>query len=208
MIVLVISWNNISWLFNYRQMSVLINDFFSPYPESSLFVSADQNLNSINKNISLGTNVPIAKNFPYTSKSNSIQIPQIGIEAPIIIGQSKDNLQLKNDLDKGTVLYPGSVLPGQSGQVVVLGHSAPPNWPKIRYDWVFSDLNSLVSGDKVIVNFNNKQYTYTITRKEIVKKGSEVSIEGFDPKDNVLTLISCWPPGKNYERIVVQAILD
>ncbi|MBM3205999.1 MAG: class E sortase [Candidatus Staskawiczbacteria bacterium] len=208
MIVLVISWNNISWLFNYREMSVLISDFFSPYPESSIFVSADENLNSINKNIVANTRLANAEKFPHTGKSNSIQLPQIGIEAPIVIGQSTDNTILTKDLDKGTVLYPGSVLPGQSGQVVVLGHSAPPNWPKIKYDWVFSDLNNLNSGDKVIVNFNNRQYTYTIIKKEIVKKGSEVSIEEFDPKDNILTLISCWPPGKNYERIVVQAVLD
>ncbi len=203
-----INWNNISWIFNYRAVGGLIVEFFSPYPQSSLLVSADQNLNNINKNIVLAKNTQNTQIFPYTVKSNSIQISSIGIEAPIVIGQTKDNALLKKELDRGTVLYPGSVLPGQSGQVVILGHSAPPNWPKIKYDWVFSELNNLDSDSKIVVNFNNKQFTYKVVKKSIVKKGDDVSVDGFNPEDSILTLISCWPPGKNYKRIVVQALLE
>jgi len=113
------------------------------------------------------------------------------------------------DLDSGVVYYPGSVYPGQTGQIVILGHSAPPGWPKIKHDWVFTDLDKLVPGDTILIDVNNKQYTYTVKKKTIIKRGAEVPSDGLNADNNVLTLISCWPPGKDYQRIaVVSELID
>ena len=136
-----------------------------------------------------------------------LEIAKIGITAPIVIGESTELTSLEKNLDQGTVLYPGSVLPSQNGQTVILGHSAPPGWPKIKYDWVFSNINDLNFEEEITLYFNNKQYTYKVIKKDIVKPGEEIPSNGLEANNNILVLVSCWPPGKNYLRIAVQAQL-
>ena len=115
---------------------------------------------------------------------------------------------MAKNLDQGVVYYPGSVYPGQTGQIVILGHSAPPGWPKIKHDWVFTDLNNLNVGDKIYIDLNNKQYSYTVKQKNIIDRGADVPTISAADSGNVLALISCWPPGKDYQRIAVMAELD
>src|SRR3989344_1487238 len=128
---IIINWNNVSWLFNYRVM----------------------NTNTVKPETTLGEPMIYkeSKVYPYSAKNNSIEIPSINISAPIVMSQSTDAKVLTKNLDSGVVYYPNSVLPGESGQIVVLGHSAPPNWPKIKYDWVFSEINNLNMGDQIII---------------------------------------------------------
>ena len=111
------------------------------------------------------------------------------------------------DLDLGVVYYPGSVYPGQVGQAIILGHSAPPGWPQVKHDWVFTNIESLTAGDIILISLNNKQYKYIVRQKTIIQRGAEVPFDNLAANSNVLTLISCWPPGKDYQRITVQAIL-
>lgn len=130
-------------------------------------------------------------------KENSIEIPKIQISAPLVLVENES--EVKKALDRGVVLWPNSSLPGQKGQTIILGHSAPPNWPKIKYDWVFSDLNKLEVGDEIFVYFEKKEFKYSVSKKIFLEKGGEI------PKENVLVLISCWPPGKDLRRIAVLA---
>ncbi|MEK7124628.1 MAG: class E sortase [Patescibacteria group bacterium] len=142
-----------------------------------------------------------------SSENNFLEIPKIGISAPVIISESDNAGVLKKNLDTGVVYYPQSVLPGQVGRTLLLGHSAPENWPHIKYDWVFNDLNDLSPGDEITLDFGNKRYTYKVKRGDIIGKGAEIISDPSDQKSNTLILISCWPPGKDYKRIVVQAQL-
>jgi LPXTG-site transpeptidase (sortase) family protein len=203
---LVINWNDILWIFNYKEVSGLVSDFFNPYPSIDAS-TIDVYFNS-NNNQSVATSQPIeGVETSYTDKQNTLEIPKISISVPIIFADSANKDSLAKDLDLGTVYYPGSVYPGQTGQIVILGHSAPPGWPKIKHDWVFTDLEKLAPGDSILVDFNNKQYTYIVKEKTIIERGADVPENNLDPSNNVLTLISCWPPGKDYQRMVVQAEL-
>jgi len=200
----IINWENISWMFNYREVSSLVYSFFNPYQDSDLLVSAS-NIKLPAKNPQ-----PAAVNmavYPYSEKSNSVEIPRFNVSVPLVIGQNTDTKSLERDLDNGVVYYPGSVLPGENGQIAVLGHSAPPNWPKIKYDWAFTQINDLQAGDQIIMHFNNRKYTYTVTEKSIIKVGQEISTSGLTGSNNILTLVSCWPPGKDYQRIAVYSEL-
>ena len=58
-----------------------------------------------------------------------------------------------------------------------------------------------------MVYFENRQFTYKVTEKNIIQRGQEVSANGLNGKNNILTLVSCWPPGKDYQRIAVYAEL-
>ena len=201
-ISVIANWSDVSWIFSYRAVSSLANDFTSPYPESRLLTKEENRINF----------APIptinAAAFPYSEKSNSLEIPSIGIDVPLIMGQSTSIPDLTKDLDKGAVYYPTSVSPGENGQTVILGHSAPLNWPKIKYDWVFSEINSLNPGDKITLHFGNRKYDFRVISKEIVERGGDISVEGLDlTNNNILTLVSCWPPGKDYKRIAVNAEL-
>ena len=215
---LIINWNDVSWIFNYKEVSGLISDFFNPYPSidasaidayfypnhSPAKILPEQNLGGQAQN----TNQTVANvKTSYTDKQNTLEISKISIFVPIIFSTSVDKSSLAKDLDLGVVYYPGSVYPGQNGQIIILGHSAPSGWPKIKHDWVFTDLDKLVSGDVILIDLNNKQYTYIVKRKIIIKRGADVPSDGLSANNNILTLISCWPPGKDYQRIAVEAEL-
>ncbi|MCX6721728.1 MAG: class E sortase [Candidatus Staskawiczbacteria bacterium] len=209
---LIINWSDVSWIFNYKEVDGLVSDFFNPYPSidastidpyfypnHSLPAQAGQNNVAIKPAENIKTN--------YTDKQNTLEVPKISISVPIIFADSTDKSTLMKDLDLGTVYYPGSVYPGQAGQIIILGHSAPPGWPTIKHDWVFTDLDKLTPGDVIYIDLNNKQYTYIVKQKTIIKRGADVPQDNLNPDSNVLTLISCWPPGKDYQRITVQAEL-
>lgn len=234
LIVTIISWDAVGWMFNYRVMHQLAYDFFYPYPDSPYLVSASEiKINQAPVQVASQTSVkpvqapvpvntpaptptpaPIAPapvkpaNFQATAKTNSLEIPALKLQAPLVIAKSTQIASLERDLDKGVVYYPGSVMPGENGQIAILGHSAPPNWPKIKHDWVFSEISKLKAGDEIILYFNNKKYTYKIFHTAIVNKGEEVGTAGLTGNNNILTIISCWPPGKNYQRIAVSAELQ
>jgi len=205
----VVNWNDVSWVFNYKTMAGLMSDFFNPYPS----IDASTISPYFYPNRSATTTVAtVAKETPqiktaYTDKQNTLEIPQIGLTLPIIFSTTTDKSLLRKDLDKGVIYYPGSVYPGQPGQIIILGHSAPPGWPHVKHDWAFTDLEKLNVGDSIYIDLNNKQYKYVVRQKSIIKRGDDVPQNG-DPSKNFLTLISCWPPGKDYQRIAVQTELQ
>lgn len=206
---IVINWNEISWIFNYRVVSSLIDDFFNPYKITELSLPNLSLLKSsqVSGGVSNEKNKEV-KSYAYSEKENILEIPSIGISVPVVFPKSQDISVIVKELDKGAVYYPGSVLPGEEGQIVVLGHSAPEGWPKIKHDWVFSDLNDLSEGDKVSFHFDNKEYVYLVKNKEILKKGQEITPDPLTDSNNMIVLVSCWPPGKNYQRIAVKAELQ
>lgn len=201
----IINWNDVSWIFNYKEVSGLVSDFFNPYPSIDAFAMDAYFYPNHSAAITNQTIKNVKTN--YTEKQNTLEIPKISISVPIIFSTNADKGAITKDLDSGVVYYPGSVYPGQIGQMIILGHSAPPGWPKVRHDWAFTDLDKLVPGDSIMIDLNNKQYTYIVKTKNIIKKGADVPTDISSANSNVLTLISCWPPGKDYQRIAVTAKL-
>ncbi|MBZ9572981.1 sortase [Patescibacteria group bacterium] len=181
---LIINWNDISFLFNYRVIYAKLSDLFEK--------SKPQAIEATNNN--------------YFEKENSIEIPKIGIEAPIVFAEEGED-DFKDALKRGVLLHPESVLPGEQGTTIILGHSAPPGWPKINYDWVFSDLNTLERRDEFHVYFNHRQFSYKVRKKFFLKRGEEVPSSDLTNSKSMVILLSCWPPGKDQERIAIQAEL-
>jgi len=139
-------------------------------------------------------------------KIDSIVIPKIDAIVPIVVAQSDDSKQLRLLLDSGVVLYPGSAGFGNNGQTVLLGHSAPRNWPDIKNDSAFSRINELKPGDSVNIMFQGKTYSYLVSRSQTISKGGDLS--GEPAGDSSLVLITSWPPGKDLERFAVEAIIE
>jgi len=182
---LIINWNDISWIFNYRVISQTISNFFQ-------------------RNSSEEVETLETAEFDYSERGNCLEIPKIEVSVPLIFVEDIDKVY--KTLDRGVVHYPGSVLPGENGQTIILGHSAPPNWPDINYDNVFSRLNELEKGDEIFVYFEHQRFNYSVTNKFFLERGEEVP-EYLTNSDNMLILISCWPPGKDIRRIALEASL-
>ena len=137
-------------------------------------------------------------------EQGTIEIPKIGVSAPVIFSPEED---LEKSLENGVVYFPLSELPGKWQTVVLLGHSAPPNWPKINYDGVFSRLEELENGDEIFIEVSGQKYTYQVSKKMFLDVGEEIPEKFSIFKQSNLYLISCWPPGKNFKRISVEAEL-
>lgn len=223
LILIVLNWNHISWIFNFQYGWRYLTGVLSPTggrtPPSAIIAPKTQNSETItssaNSNsppISNTTNQPAngstasTPNASLPSLPDTITIPKINISAPIVTAQTTDTNTIHSLLDLGTVLYPGSVPFGQRGESVILGHSAPVGWPKIKYDWVFSDLAELKPGDKIYITYANKKYSYTVAKIKILQAGQD--LPGPIATANTLVLVSCWPPGKDINRLAVLAVLD
>ena len=143
--------------------------------------------------------------------SGNIFIDKIGVKAPLVFAENQAEMpdsQLRELLDRGALFYDESVLPGKAGKTIILGHSAPAGWPKIKHDTIFSDIGKLKAGDKITVEIHNKQYVYAVFDQIIVDRGEDLpEYTDLTKSGNVLLLVSCWPPGKRAKRIVLAATL-
>ncbi|PIP18448.1 MAG: hypothetical protein COX42_00810 [Parcubacteria group bacterium CG23_combo_of_CG06-09_8_20_14_all_35_6] len=171
-------------------------------------------LMEISPQISLSPTLPVVvdplkqKEFPLIEKENSLEITKLGLEAPLVFAVSTEIKAITQDLKNGVVVYPESSLPGQSGELIVLGHSSPPGWPKIRYDWVFSKLGELEAGDNIVINFAGLRHDYMVINKVFLEKGQALPENNSDNSKQFLYLVTCWPPGKDFKRLVVEAELS
>jgi len=141
-------------------------------------------------------------------EQGTIRIPEIGLIAPLIKSQTTEIKEIDKLLKQGAVLYPLTEGSKAKDPLIILGHSAPLNWPKVgNYDWIFSNLNSLEKGVKFTLLLNGEQTFYKVIGKQIIKKGAEPPSFNEREGEADLILISCWPPGRNSQRIVVSATL-
>jgi LPXTG-site transpeptidase (sortase) family protein len=134
---------------------------------------------------------------------NELIIPKIGVSAPIVAAQSAADKDILRDLEKGVVLYPGSVAPGKSGKTVILGHSSEFIWYNGDFPTVFGLIDKLRKGDEITVVFGGKIHKYRVEEK-FIKTPRQIQNE---VKGDGLYLMSCWPVGTDYKRIVIRATL-
>jgi LPXTG-site transpeptidase (sortase) family protein len=210
MVILVLGalfWNNISWIANgdvwHQYLSDVFPQFF-PRPYVMAVKKAVLVKTTSVPEIKTATN-SLTPSTTFKPRRDMITIPKIGITAPIITANTDDNTVIHGLLDSGVVLYPGSAPFGAVGQTVLLGHSAPAGWPKIKYDWVFSKVGELKKGDMVVVTYNNETRYYQIVSSRVVmpKEG----VPAATVPGNSLMILSCWPPGKDLDRIAVEATI-
>lgn len=130
---------------------------------------------------------------PVVEQAIRIQIPAIGVDAPVVQGDGWEQLK------KGVAQHIGTPDPGERGNVVLSGHNDV-------YGEVFRDLDRLSPGDTVILFTSQRQYTYVITGTQMVEP---TAVEVMAPTpDASVTLISCHPYLVDIHRIVVSAVLQ
>jgi sortase A len=136
-------------------------------------------------------NLPVPTVGP--QQAARIQIPAIGVDAPVVQGDGWEQLK------KGVGQHIGTPNPGENGNIVLSAHNDV-------FGEIFRDLDQLKDGDKVILFTNQRTFTYIVRQSQIVEP---THVEVMAPtKEPVVTLISCYPYRVDNKRIVISAHLE
>lgn len=118
------------------------------------------------------------------------------------------------DLDPNDALgrYPGSALPGEVGNTFIYGHSVLPMFysPK-NYKAIFSTIDGLTAGDKIVVDYNNVEYTYLVEDHVLAKPADVDPLAEFKPQylnESTITLMTCYPAGSKAMRYMIRGVLS
>jgi LPXTG-site transpeptidase (sortase) family protein len=188
-----ISLNFSSYYFRYAKWDL---------PETKITLSG----NTAANNLETPFKLPKLEKIIQYEKPNSIVIEKIGLTAPLIFSQEKTQKEIEADLNNGVVAYPGSVLPGEIGNLFITGHSSIYPWNHSAYGKVFAALDKLEAGDKVIVYYNKHKFEYKITNK-YVAHAQDVRLVHPDNEAKI-TLFTCWPIGTNLKRLALEGALS
>lgn len=130
---------------------------------------------------------------PGAQQARQIQIPAIGLSAPVVLGDGWEQLK------KGVAQHVGTANPGDTGNMVVSAHND-------IFGELFKDLDRLKTGDTIILTTQDRSFTYVVTGTQIVEP-TRVDLMAPTP-EKTLTMISCYPYRIDNQRIVVTAILQ
>ena len=136
-------------------------------------------------------NLPIPTQSP--QQARQVQIPAIGVNAPIVMGDGWEQLK------KGVGQHLGSANPGEAGNLVLSAHND-------IFSEIFRDLDQLKEGDEIIIITQDRSFTYVVTGTLIVEPDR---VDLLAPTSNsTITLISCYPYRVDTQRIVIQGVLQ
>ena len=136
---------------------------------------------------------------------SKVIIPKINVDVPVVYNTpSTSEKDIQASLEKGVVHYPGTPVPGQNGNVVVVGHSSNNLLNTGKYKFAFVLLNKLQVGDTITMQYDGKRYVYKVYETTIVKP-TDVGVLGPTDRTATLTLITCDPPGTSINRLIVRA---
>ena len=136
----------------------------------------------------VGKITPLPMPTPGPEQAIRIQIPAIGVDAPVVEGDDWEALK------QGAGHHVGSANPGESDNCVISAHND-------IFGEIFRNLPDLDLGDEVFVYTASQVYRYVVTQKRVIEP-AEVSVM-YPASSPVLTLLSCYPYGIDTHRIVV-----
>jgi len=135
-------------------------------------------------------------------KKYKLKIEKLKISAPIILNVPGANkTEYFKALEKGVAHLAGTPLPGEKGNSVIFGHSSFYRNAPGAYKTIFRNLNQLELGDKILVLVDSKALLFKVIEKRVVNP-NDLSVL-HQTKDSRLTLMTCWPPGRIDQRLIV-----
>ena len=125
----------------------------------------------------------------------TLRIPRLGAEFVQTIGEGVS----ATDLQAGPGHETGSALPGELGDVVVVGH-------RTTYGQPFVDLDHLRPGDPVVLETATQWFVYRTTSAVVVDP-TDLGVVAQVPDQRLLSLVTCTPKYSAAQRLVVQSVL-
>ncbi len=122
-----------------------------------------------------------------------IVIKSIGIDAPIVQGDTWDQLK------KGVGHHLGTANPGERGNMVLSGHDDV-------FGEIFRNLEKIELKDEILVYSGSRVFRYVATQKRVIEP-TEVGVMR-PTNDPTATLITCYPYLVDNKRIIIIAELQ
>lgn len=138
---------------------------------------------------------------------SKIYIPKIRVDANVIYDTTPDQVSQLKAMEKGVAWFGitgANSKPGQVGNTVLSGHSSNDWLESGDNKFVFARLEQLQLGDMIYLHYNTTRYSYTITKREVVKP-TEINKLVYETDRPVLTLITCTPLGTAEKRLLLTA---
>jgi LPXTG-site transpeptidase (sortase) family protein len=137
-----------------------------------------------------------------------IVIPKIGANARIIPNVDPyDSKIYQQALTRGVAHAKGTALPNENGSMFLFSHSSVDFFVASAYNSIFYLLNKLEVNDEIDIYYSDIQYTYHVSEKKIVE-ASDVSYLTSTVLTKQLILMTCWPPGTSFKRLLVIGALS
>lgn len=130
---------------------------------------------------------------PGPEQAIRLQIPAIGVDAPIVQGDGWEQLK------KGVGQHIGSANPGEDGNVVLSAHND-------IFGEIFRNLDRLQPGDEVTIYTNQRSYNYIVSESQVIEPTQVDVMER--TSQPTLTLISCYPYLVDDKRIAITSRLE
>lgn len=135
-----------------------------------------------------------------------ISIPKINVDSPIVADVDPNSEQsYKAALLTGIAQARGSYLPGQPGPIFLFSHSVDSIFNITQYNAQFYALKELSPGDEINVFYKGKKYHY-LADSQLIVGPTDLDVIRRSQAD--LILQTCWPPGTNWQRLLVFAHLE
>jgi len=135
----------------------------------------------------------------------SISIPSVGVSVSIKNPTSTDTNVLDTALLTGAVRYPTSARLGESGNVILFGHSSYLPLVNNKAFKAFDDIQKLNTGDLIMVTDGVTEFTYAV--ESVVKASAEGDSIPLQVLGSKLTLVTCNSFASKADRFVVTATL-
>lgn len=150
--------------------------------------------------------------FNLLPPNNRLIIENLNIDVPLIQSAIKNEEDLKKEnfdkeLSSGVVQYPSTPEPWVYWNTLIYGHSSQERWKKNKYGTVFSWLPKLVTWDIIQIIREWRLYKYkVIDKKTTYPKNVPDYYNIYQGKaDDFITLMWCYPIGKDTKRILITA---
>lgn len=136
-------------------------------------------------------------------KDFRIVIPKININSNIIDNvDTQKEKEYKEQLKNGVAHAKGSYLPNENGPVYLFSHSTDSIFNITQYNAQFYALKELAKDDSASIFLNGKEYKYRVTAMQILNP-EEIEVIRQTKAD--LIMQTCWPPGTDWQRLIVYA---
>jgi sortase A len=143
--------------------------------------------------------IPIDSDF-------GIVIPKLGANAKVIPNIDPYNSRVYQvALTQGVAHAKGTSVPGGGGNIFLFSHSSVNFYEATRYNSVFYLLTKLETDDEVDLYYKSQKYPYTVVAKKTVSANAVEYLKSMPDEQETVTLMTCWPPGTTYKRLLVIA---
>lgn len=133
----------------------------------------------------------------------AISVPKVGINAKVFAEVDPFNKEeYSKALKQGAAHAQGTAYPGNQGNVFIFAHSTSSQNLVTRYNAIFYLLNKLEKGDEVQLTYGKDNFKYKVVETRVITP-EEVSYLNKKGNQKTVTLMTCWPAGTTWKRLLV-----